>query len=98
MKVTIDVDLTPVEARRLMGLPDLEPMQQRLIAELEKRMASNLSYIDPEQIVKAIMPVGAQGLEQFQSLLWGMAQTAMGGGKKPAKKDDAGKSGTKKES
>lgn len=94
MKVTIDVELTPVEARRLMGLPDLEPMQQRLIAELEKRMASNMSYIDPEQIVKAIMPVGAQGLEQFQSLLWGMAQTAMGGAKKPAAKKD----GAKKES
>ena len=40
------------------------------------------------------MPVGAQGLEQFQNLLWGMAQTAMGGGKKPAAKKD----GTKKES
>lgn len=88
MKVTIDVDLTPEEARRLMGLPDLEPMQQRLLAQLEKQMATNLAYMDPEMIVKAVLPVGAQGLEQFQNLLWGMARTATGsggGGKKSRK-------------
>ncbi|MGB3809011.1 MAG: DUF6489 family protein [Parvibaculum sp.] len=86
MKVTIDVDLTPEEARRLMGLPDLEAMQQRLLAQLEKQMASNLSYMDPEMLVKAILPVGAQGLEQFQNLLWGMARSATGGAAKGAKK------------
>ncbi len=86
MKVTIDVDLTPEEARRLMGLPDLEPMQQRLLAQIEKQMASNLAYMDPEMIVKAILPVGAQGLEQFQNLLWGMARTATGGGGKKSRK------------
>ncbi|MDR3500654.1 MAG: DUF6489 family protein [Parvibaculum sp.] len=86
MKVTIDVDLTPEEARRLMGLPDLEAMQQRLLAQLEKQMASNLAYMDPEMLVKTILPVGAQGLEQFQNLLWGLARTATGGAKKAAKK------------
>jgi len=82
MKVTFDVDLTPEEARRLMGLPDVEPMQQRLLAQLEKQMAQNLSYMDPEMLVKTIMPAGAQGLEQFQNLLWSMARTATGTGKK----------------
>ncbi len=88
MKVSIDVDLTPEEARRLMGLPDLEAMQQRLLAQLEKQMASNLSYMDPEMLVKTILPAGAQGLEQFQNLLWGLARTATGGGKKSPKKSD----------
>lgn len=64
-----------------MGLPDLEPMQQRLLEQLEKQLASNLSYIDPEMLVKAVLPVGAQGLEQFQNLLWGLAKTATGGAK-----------------
>lgn len=87
MKVTIDVDLTPEEARRLMGLPDLEPMQQRLLEQLEKQLASNLAYMDPEMLVKAILPVGAQGLEQFQNLLWGLAKTATGGTKGSKKAD-----------
>ena len=92
MKVTIDVDLSPEEARRLMGLPDLEPMQQRLLGQLEKQLASNLSYIDPEMLVKAVLPVGAQGLENFQNLLWGLAKTATGAAKGGAK---AGKKAAK---
>tara|TARA_R110000868_G_scaffold2809_4_gene19373 strand:- start:387 stop:671 length:285 start_codon:yes stop_codon:yes gene_type:complete len=93
MKVTIDVDLSPEEARRLMGLPDLEAMQQRLLGQLEKQLASNLSYIDPEMLVKAVLPVGAQGLENFQNLLWGLAKTATGaakGGTKAGKKTAKG--------
>jgi len=91
MKVTVDVDLTPEEARRLMGLPDLEPMQQRLLEQLEKQIASNLSYMDPEQLVKSVLPMGAQGLEQFQNMLWGLAKSATGAAKgaaKGAKKSD----------
>jgi hypothetical protein len=79
MKVSIDVDLSPEEARRLMGLPDLEPMQQRLLEQLEKQVASNLSYMDPEMLVKSVLPMGAQGLEQVQNLLWGLARSATGG-------------------
>ncbi|MFY9972047.1 MAG: DUF6489 family protein, partial [Roseiarcus sp.] len=28
MKITVDVDCTPLEARQFMGLPDVEPMQK----------------------------------------------------------------------
>ena len=85
MKVKIDLDMTPEEARTLMGLPDLQPMQERLLAQLEKQLASNMTYVDPEQVMKGIMPMGAQSMEQFQELLWGMARSAMGSGGKNAK-------------
>ncbi|HEX7776631.1 MAG TPA: DUF6489 family protein [Parvibaculum sp.] len=88
MKVKVDVDLTPEEARRLMGLPDLEAMQQRLLGQLEKQMASNLSYMDPEVMMKTILPAGAQGFEQFQNMLWGLARSAASGGKGASKKPD----------
>ena len=87
MKVKIDLDITPEEARTLMGLPDLQPMQERLMAQLEKQLSSNLAYVDPEQIMKGIMPVGAQSMEQFQELLWSMARSAMGTGSKGSSKD-----------
>jgi len=93
MKVKIDLDMTPEEARTLMGLPDLKPMQERLLAQLEKQLSSNMAYVDPEQIMKGIMPVGAQSMEQFQELMWSMARSAMGtGSKNTAKeKDQSGK-------
>lgn len=34
MKITIDVDCTPDEARRFLGLPDVAPMQEALMAQL----------------------------------------------------------------
>ena len=86
MKVTVDFDMTPEEARKMMGLPDLAPMQARMMEQLEKQMAQNLSYIDPETLAKALMPMGAQGLEQMQNLMWKVAAKAMGGdAKKPRK-------------
>ena len=32
MKITMNVDCTPEEARAFLGLPDVKPMQEQLIA------------------------------------------------------------------
>ena len=38
MKIHMDMDLTPEEARTLFGLPDVKPMQQAMMGEIETRM------------------------------------------------------------
>ena len=38
MKVTIEIDCTPLEARQFFGLPDVQPMQVAILAEMEKRL------------------------------------------------------------
>jgi hypothetical protein len=38
MDVTINVNLTPKEARELMGLPDLQPLQDEALAEIRRRV------------------------------------------------------------
>ena len=48
MKITVDVDCTPLEARQFMGLPDVEPMQKAAMAEIEKRMMADSSAFRPE--------------------------------------------------
>ena len=42
MKVTIEIDCTPVEARQFFGLPNVEPMQAAVMQELEKRMLTDI--------------------------------------------------------
>jgi hypothetical protein len=42
MKVTMNVDCTPEEARAFLGLPDVKPMQEHLMRELQERMAANI--------------------------------------------------------
>ena len=34
MKVHIEMDMTPEEARAFMGLPDVQPMQQKMMDEM----------------------------------------------------------------
>ncbi|MGC8534409.1 MAG: DUF6489 family protein [Rhizomicrobium sp.] len=68
MKLNIEIDMTPEEARRVMGLPDLGPLQAVVLAEMEKRMHKALDAADPEAMVKAWMAPGLQGWEAFNRL------------------------------
>jgi Family of unknown function (DUF6489) len=76
MRITIDVDCTPDEARRFLGLPDVAPMQSALIDEVHKRMMANLEAMEPETIVKTWLPIGLQGLESAQKMFWSQMQKA----------------------
>lgn len=85
MKVHIEIDMTPEEARKLMGLPDVSAMQERMMEEVERRMRAAVDGSDPEAMLKAWMPV--QGFEQFQQFLWDAARgAATGSARKPAPK------------
>ncbi|HUJ03420.1 MAG TPA: DUF6489 family protein [Rhizomicrobium sp.] len=76
MKVHVELDMTPEEARRLMGLPDVTALQEQMIAEMKRRMKAAMDTSDPEAMLKAWMPLGGQGLEQFQRFLWDSAAKA----------------------
>ncbi|MFW5833660.1 MAG: DUF6489 family protein, partial [Pseudomonadota bacterium] len=47
MKVRIEVDCTPEEARAFLGLPEVRPLQERLLTEMETRMADYVRQSDP---------------------------------------------------
>jgi hypothetical protein len=68
VKLNIEIEMTPEEARRVMGLPDLGPLQAVVLAEMEKRMHKALDAADPEAMVKAWMAPGLQGWEAFNRL------------------------------
>lgn len=85
MKVNIEVDCTPDEARRFLGLPDVAPMQQTVIAAMEQRLVDAISTTDVKQLMDQWSPFGTKGVEQWQSLWGQLAQTAAGF-PKPAKK------------
>ncbi|MGH6869961.1 MAG: DUF6489 family protein [Rhizomicrobium sp.] len=64
MKVNIELDMTPDEARRMMGLPDVTALQDRITAELERRMLAAMDAADPAAMMKAWF--GGEGMQQFQ--------------------------------
>jgi hypothetical protein len=83
MKVKIDIDCTPEEARSFFGVPDVKPMQDVMMKEVEQRMMANVQAMDTEMLVKTWLPAGIQGWEQMQRMFW----SQMAGGDKD-KKDD----------
>lgn len=70
MKVNFDIECTPEEARRFMGLPEIAPMQERMMKELEQRIAENMRALDPETLVKTWMPMSMQGWSDMQKMFW----------------------------
>jgi len=83
MKISIDLEMTPEEARRLMGLPDVTALQSEMLEEMRRRMKAAVDTSDPQALLKAWMPLGAQGFEQFQKFLWDSAARATGKKDKP---------------
>jgi hypothetical protein len=67
MKITIEVECTPAEARAFMGLPDVEPLQAEVMAEVQRRVMNALALTDPQQLLKNWVPWTAQGMETFQT-------------------------------
>ena len=79
MKITIDVDCTPQEARAFLGLPHIEPMQDALVAQMQERLSGYLEALDPEQLMKLWLPGGMQGLAQIQERFWSQLIGGMAG-------------------
>lgn len=78
MKIRVDIDCTPVEARTFFGLPDVAPLQEAVMKEAQERMMAALKSMDAEALFKAWMPGGFENLEKIQKAFWeGL------GGKKP---------------
>jgi hypothetical protein len=81
------MDMTPEEARSLMGLPDLSGVHDLMLAEMKKRVKAAMDTSDPEAMLRAWLPMGGAGFEQFQRFLWDSAQRAAGGTKKSPSKE-----------
>ena len=67
MKATIEIDATPQEMRTLLGLPDVEHMQEEMLAKIREKMLESLETNDPTALMKLFMPMPDQ-MKSFQSL------------------------------
>jgi len=78
MKIHVDIDCTPEEARTLFGLPDVKPMQTALMQQIEGRMRKTLTAMEPEALFRMGLPASMQGLEQWQKFLWSRLSGSVG--------------------
>ena len=80
MKISLDVECTPEEARKFFGLPEVEALQEALLKEVQERLSANIKAMDPKAMLEAWLPGTLKGFEQFRDMF--MAQMAGGSGRK----------------
>ena len=77
MKLNVEIDCTPAEARAFLGLPDVTSLNDHLVEEMRKRMDANIAMAAPEELMKNWLTFGGQASEQFMKMM----TAAAGGGK-----------------
>ena len=65
MKFKVDIDCTPDEARAFFGLPDVKPLQEALLPEVEERLRTTLKAMDPEAILKTWLSRPSKGSSTY---------------------------------
>jgi hypothetical protein len=79
MKITVTVDCSPEEARACMGLPDVRPMQEALMKDLQQHLSANMQTMNPEAVMKTWLAPWFPGADELQKGFWSQLQRAMSG-------------------
>ena len=78
MKVTVEIDCTPDEARQFLGLPDLKPMQAALMARMEAQMTEAADRFAPDAMLRSWMSLLPQS-DQFRDMIGQFFRPPTGG-------------------
>jgi len=69
MKFHVEVDCTPEEARRFLGLPDVTKANEAYMEALSDAMRGVGSFEQLQEYAKQIAPMGQMGLKLFQQMM-----------------------------
>lgn len=72
MKISIDVDLTPDEFRKTLGLPDITELQKEVVEQFRKQMAAGAEGYDPMSLMKPYLSSGMNSMEAMQKSFFNM--------------------------
>jgi hypothetical protein len=76
MKVTVDVDCTPEEARRFLGLPDLTPVHALYVEKMSRAVSDGLTPEYLGEMMKSWAPMNEAGMSMWNAMLEGMKPKA----------------------
>ncbi len=68
MKITANVDCTPEEARRFLGLPDLTPVHQAYVERMTKMVSESSSTEAFTDLMKGWGPMSEAGLAMWRQM------------------------------
>lgn len=69
MKVTVDFDCTPEEARSFLGLPDVTPIHDKYVQAMLDTMDGSNSVEQMEKLFRSFSPMGDAGVRLFKQIM-----------------------------
>jgi hypothetical protein len=69
MKISVDVEVTPEEMRKLLGLPDVEAFQRQLMDDVRERMVAGAEGYDPLKLFQPYVSGTLASWDLFQRML-----------------------------
>lgn len=69
MKVNVEIDCTPDEARRFLGLPDVSKANEIYVESITKAMQGVGNLEQLQEYAKQLAPMGQMGMQMFQQFL-----------------------------
>ncbi len=69
MKVHVEIDCTPEEARNFLGLPDVGKANQFYVDAIAKAMQGAGSVDQMQEFAKGLAPMGQVGMKLFQNFM-----------------------------
>jgi Family of unknown function (DUF6489) len=67
VKVNIEIDCTPDEARTFLGLPYVKPLQDAVMASIERHMLDAAAAMSPDAVMKTWFSSMPQNPDQFRN-------------------------------
>jgi hypothetical protein len=83
MKIHVDLDITPDELRKLMGLPDVAGFHQQMLDDVRDRMREGAEGYDPLKLFQPYLASSLAGMDMMQKLLSAGFTAAGARGDKP---------------
>ena len=69
MKMVVEIECTPDEARQFLGLPDVKPMQAAVMAQVERQMLdAAAAFSSPDAVLRTWLSLVPQGQEQMREM------------------------------
>lgn len=72
MNFKIDVDMTPEELRKVLGLPDIAALQEEMIRKFREQMEAGVEGYDPLTLLSPYINNSLGSMETFQKLMLNM--------------------------
>lgn len=72
MKITVNIDCTPEEAREFLGFPNIQLMQEKVMKQLEDNLLAGIAGMSPDAILRNWMSFNPEQIGDMFKMFGGL--------------------------